>query len=229
MSYRSDYGETYILLPPSLDASNISVEVTCGQFSVCLVNQYLSNDVCVQCPDGFHSSEGSTSILDCEECPYGTSLLHSSSKECTISNSFEEIVDATGWRVWASNFDTSSSYAWGIYELEFYGSFDCTGTPINSSEGTPLDSKNAGSGPEPAFDGNTSSGGWGGRRDSNDLYYLGLDFGTKLQQVRCVKLYQKNNHAKTVRVQAYKDGKWKNAWIEYNLMLESTDASLMTH
>ena len=217
MSYKSDYGQTFILLLPSHNASQISVEVTCGKFSQCLANQYLSNDLCVQCPDGFHSSEGSTSISDCVECPDGTLLLHSSDEECTISESFEEVTDATGWRVWASEFDSISSYKWAIYELEFYDNFDCTGTPISSSEGTPIDSANAGSGPELAFDGKTSNGGWAGRKDSNGLYYLGLDFGTKSQKVNCVKLYQKGSYVKSIRVQAYKDGRWKNVWIEHNL------------
>ena len=213
LSYKSDsYGKVYILVPPSSDAFTVTVEVTC-QLSICLNNQYVSNNMCVQCPMNFWSSEGSTSISDCEKCPDGTFLEHPLSKQCTVDEKFEEITEATGWRVWASKFDTPSGWVWDVPELLFYDNFDCTGTPINSSEGSPIDSGNAGSrlGAENAFDGNTRSK-WGGRHNSDKLFYLGLDFGEKLKQVHCVKLHQSSSHyANNIRVQAYKNGSWKNA------------------
>ena len=210
------------MVPPSSDVSTVTVEATC-QFSICLTNQYLSNNKCVQCPNNFRSSEGSTSISDCEKCPDGTSLQHPLSKQCTVDESFEEITEATGWRIWAPDYDTSAGWAWDVAELEFYDNFDCTGTPIDSSEGSLIESGNAGGGwtAGNAFDGYTGSA-WGGRPDSDGLFYLGLNFGQKLKQVLCVKLYKRDKYVINVRVQAYKNGIWKNAWIENDLPSSGT-------
>ena len=216
-TYKSDYGQTFILVPPNTEGSTIQMEVTCS-FSECLSNQYLSNNNCIQCPNDGRSDPGSTSLADCQECPGGTFLPHPLSPQCAALETYEEITSASQWRVWAPDYDTYSGWVLEVLELEFYDNLSCNGSPIDTSQGTALDSSNAGSGwgPSNAFDGWYSNS-WGGRADSNGVFHVGLDFG-QVQEVRCIKLYRRDTHyASNVRIQANVNGKWRNAWIEKNL------------
>merc|ERR1712156_73758 len=136
------------------------------------------------------------------------------------SQSYEEITSATGWRVWAPDYDTYLGWVWDVNEIQFYDNLDCTGSMIDISGGTPIDSNNAGPGwgPQNAFDDNLNNV-WGGRPDSDGIYFIGMDFGSSSKQVKCLKLYRLSDtkYAVNVRIQAFVDGTWKNAWIEENL------------
>ena len=226
-TYKSDYGHTYILIPPSSSVSTIELETTCT-FSDCLVNQYLSVGTCQQCPEGSRSASGSTSITDCEACPGGTYLPHPLSHQCSVLNSYDEITSANGWRIWTPDFDTFSGWVLDVPELEFYDNLSCDGSPLDTSGVTYVESGNAGGGwgPSNAFDGFTGSA-WGGRPDADDTFYVGVDFGSA-REVRCVKLYTPYHHAINVRVQAFKDGVWKNAWIEENLSSVDGDVNIIS-
>jgi hypothetical protein len=219
LKYKSDYGQTYILIPPSSGASVIYVNVNCA-FTSCLANQYKSNGECVQCPNNERSNPGSTSLSDCVECPDGSILPHPLSTQCAVLTTYEEIISATGWRVWAPEFDTYSGWALDIAEIEFYNNLHCSGASIDTSQGTAIDSGNAHPsawGPQNAFDGREGST-WGGRSDENGIFYIGMDFGNNMKQVRCVKLHTRDSkHLLSARIQAYVDGNWKNAWIEDTL------------
>lgn len=227
LTYQSAYGQTYILLPPVIGVSSVEVAVSC-LINECLANQYLSNGSCTQCPNDGRSSPGLTALSACEECPGGTFLPHPRSDQCALSDTYEEITSATAWRIWAPDFDTSSGWVMDVGELEFYDNVSCSGIKTDTSGGIPLDSGNAGGVswvPSNAFDDNISSA-WGGRTDSDDIFYVGMDFGTAVE-VRCVKLYKTGMHyALNVRVQAYSGGRWKNAWIEENLSNSIIDDSL---
>ncbi len=134
LKYTSDYGQTYILIPPSSGASTIDVEVNCA-FTSCLANQYKTNGECVQCPNNSRSDPGSTSLSDCVECPGGSFLPHPLSTQCAVLTTYEEITSATGWRIWAPEFDTYSGWVLDIAEIEFYNNLDCSGASINTSQG----------------------------------------------------------------------------------------------
>lgn len=225
LTYESDYGETFILLPPVDGGSTTNVVVSCS-LTRCLSNQYLSNDECVQCPNNGRSAPGSTSIGDCQECPGGTVLPHPRSMQCALTDNYEQIVSATKWRLWAPDFHTVRGWVWDLLEIEFFGNVDCTGSAIDTSLGTAIDSGNAGGNSwkaSNAFDGSMWSA-WGGRYDSDNIFYIGMDFGNTLQTVRCVKLHtgDTTNKVVNVRVQAYSGGKWRNAWIEENLSQDTT-------
>lgn len=218
-TYKSDYGETYIAFPPVDGGSTIQATVSCS-LAICLPNQYLSNDECVQCPPNSISAFGSISSSACVPCPEGTELQYPTSQVCAQTNTYEKIESATKWRLWAPYFDTSVGWGLDIPEIELYESIDCTGSSIDTSTASAIDSGNAGDGwgASNAFDGDMSSV-WGGRFDSNYIYYIGIDFGNTLQTVRCMKYYRgdSDKFLLNVRVQAYVDGQWKNAWIETNL------------
>jgi hypothetical protein len=217
-SYQSDYGETYIVIPP-VDGVNAkaTVEVSCS-LSQCLWNSYLSNGVCVQCPNNGISVKGSTSLSDCEPCPGGTYLENPLSAACTISEDYQEITSSKGWRLWAHETHTVSGWAW-VKNLELYSSGDCSGSKI-VSDGTSFDSGNADStywGPERAFNG----GVWGGRQDEFNHFYIGMMFNSA-KVVRCVKYTNFGDKpAIEVRVQAFNNINevWENAYIKKDLDL----------
>lgn len=223
-SYSSDYGNTWILVPPSETSSTASglettVSLTCS-LSECGVNQYLDSaeGTCVQCPANQFAEAGSTSIADCTTCPAGTILAHPQATGCSLNSDYDEITSATGWRIWAPDYMTDAGWKWDVEELEFFDNVDCLGSPIDPSAGTAIDSANAGGGwgPENAF----GSWIWGGRANSDGVFYLGKDFGSTTQVVRCIKLYQVTASGATeVRVQAYDDQEdgWVNAWIETDI------------
>jgi hypothetical protein len=218
LNYKSDYSQTYILIPPISGKSTIEVDVNC-EFTQCPTNQYKDNGECIQCPNNGRSDPGSTSLSDCVECPGGSFLPHPLSKQCAVLTTYEEITSATGWRIWAPEFDTNSGWVVDIAEIEFYNNLDCSGASIDTSQGTAVDSGNAGFSYEPynAFDGEFNSI-WGGRWDEDGTFHVGMDFGNNMKQVRCVKLYMRDTHyLLSVRIQAYVDGMWKNAWIEDKL------------
>jgi len=216
-SYQSDYGETYIVIPP-VDGVNAKATVEVSfSLSQCLWNSYLSNGVCVQCPNNGISVKGSTSLSDCEPCPGGTYLENPLSAACTISEDYQEITSSKGWRLWAHETHTVSGWAWDVKNLELYSSGDCSGSKI-VSDGTPFDSGNADStywGPERAFNG----GVWGGRQDEFNHFYIGMMFNSA-KVVRCVKYTNFGDKpAIEVRVQAFNniDEVWENAYIKRTL------------
>jgi len=219
-SYQSDYGDTYIAIPPVAGANaKATVEVSCS-FSQCLWNSYLSNGVCAQCPSNQISLQGSTSLSDCEPCPGGTYLENPLSAACTISEDYQEITSSKGWRLWAHESHTVSGWAWDVEQLEFYSSDDCSGSKV-ASDGTPLDSGNAGSGwgPDRAF----NNGPWGGREDEFNHFYIGMMFNSA-KLVRCIKFTNFGDKpAIEVRVQAYNDidKVWENAYIKKDLDLNT--------
>mmetsp|Transcript_4715 Transcript_4715/g.5407 ORF Transcript_4715/g.5407 Transcript_4715/m.5407 type:complete len:557 (-) Transcript_4715:154-1824(-) len=222
-TYKSDYGDTYILFPKSSSSSEIRVECV---FSECLVNQYLNNNgQCIQCPNGGTSVAGSTSLNDCTECPGGTVLSHPRLSGCVALESYDQITSGTGWRIWAPDYDTYSGWVWDVKELEFYDNLSCSGSPITG--GNAIDSGNAGAGwsADNAFNGR--GGTWGGRSDGNDIFYIGLRFGSTSKTVRCLKLYQTDTHvALEVRVQVFKNERWTNAWIASGLTSDLNTISL---
>jgi len=217
LEYQSDFGETYLLFPSTNNAT--SIEISC-ELTKCLNNQYMNSDgECVQCPLNHRSDEGSTSVDDCTRCPAGSELLHPQDSSCVLSLDYENIMTAQGWRIWAPEFHVESGWSWDVLELEFYEDADCNGDHIDTSLGNPVDSGNAGNGwgPGNAFGGGT----WGGRKDEDDVFYVGLTFNQDIT-VRCVKHYNANwgdRGVTEVRIQAYfqEDDIWKNAWIEGNL------------
>ena len=205
INYLSDFGNNYILIPPSTGSgvttsTKTSVAVSC-QNTQCLHNSYMSGDTCTKCPANSISPKGSTSESDCVKCLWGYELSHEMDTECALSESYEEIVSSKGWRIWATNFHTQLWWNWEVDEIELYSNIDCTNLIPNDS-GTVIDSGNAGSywAPEKAFG---QSGIWGGRRDSNDLFYIGKMFDSDVE-LRCVKILNRSAGAAVneIRVQA---------------------------
>jgi len=182
-------------------------------------NSYLSNGVCVSCPQNSYSPKGSTSLNSCTKCPDGLYLAHRLGSECSISESYEKITSSKGWRLWAPKEHTSSGWAWDIKEIEYYSTTDCT-DKIPNSLGTAFDSGNAGGGwtATEAFGGSWT---WGGRRDGNDLFYIGMNYLSEVQ-LKCVKFFNaawNDKGASEIRIQAYDEATetWTNAFIAKNL------------
>jgi len=221
VSYKSDYGNTYVTIPPSSGlsvpaGSKTSVRVTCT-LTECLQNTYLSNGECEQCPDNGWSDPGSTSVASCEQCPGGT-YLSNSQAECSLSTEYSPVSSSKGWRLWTTTFHMYVDWSWDVEEIEFFANTECSGFPIDNS-GEPIDSGNAGSG----YDAAQAFGGggfWGGRGDRSDLFWIGMMYDTGIQ-VQCVKLHNAGEDRSTseLRVQAYNEvnGAWENVWIEGNL------------
>jgi hypothetical protein len=227
--YQSDFGETYIVIPPA-DTANPSAatafaEVACV-LTECLHNSYMSDGTCIQCPDDGISPAGSTAESDCVPCPDGTFLEHPLSPSCSISEEYKSISSSQGWRIWAHSSHTTAGWAWDIKEIKFYSSLLCSGSPI-VNDGTAFDSGNANSswGPGNAFQ---SSGTWGGRPDANDHFYVGMTFSS-IKEVRCVEIVTSGDKSATeVRIQAYNstNDTWENAFIAKNL--DSTSGATNT-
>ena len=130
--------------------------------------------------------------------------------------SFVEITSSTAWRIFSPSSDLNSGWNWDIPELKLFDNLECSGSPVDTSQGTPIDSAHAGGGwvPGNAFD-NSNWSAWGGRPDSNDNFWLGIEFNSKVE-VRCIKLYQGTPaYSDKIRIQAKDDeGIWQDAWIE---------------
>ena len=225
--YQSDYGQTYIVIPPA-DTANpadvtATVEVSCA-LTKCLHNSYMSDGTCQPCPNNEISPAGSTTESDCVPCPGGTFLEHPLSPSCTISEDYMSITSSQGWRVWADASHTTAGWAWDIKEIKLYSSATCSGTPI-VNDGTAFDSGNAGGGwgPENAF---KSGGTWGGRKDEYNHFYVGMTFSAS-KEVRCVEIRTAGDKSATeVRIQAYNSTSdtWENAFIAKTFD-SSTDAT----
>jgi hypothetical protein len=165
----------------------------------------------------FTSDAGSTSVHDCTICPAGTNLLHPLSSSCSLSETFQQIEQAKGWRIWTPVFHSNSGWAWGVSSLSFYSDHDCQA--LISPLGIPINSANAGDGfgPENAFN-STETNNWGGRIDSDSSFWLGMMFDS-LQSVKCVQVSSKTQHVNELRIQAYIDteDRWENVWIQKSL------------
>jgi hypothetical protein len=223
VTYMSDYGNTYLLLPPTtgsnvpLDAKT-KVEVTCT-VNQCMINQYVTDEECIQCPPNTRAPQGSVSLSSCIRCPGGTYLAHPLSSDCALSTEFSQMFISKGWRVWSNDFHLDYwGEWWKINELEFYSTLGCEdGTKIDTSTGTPIASGayNDSYGASKAFGG----GSWLGKPDEDNFTWVGMMF-TSDTNVRCVKVFAGDNYKSTeLRVQAYNEGTdyWENAWIETNL------------
>ena len=200
LSYKSDHGEAYILIPPS---SSSSVNIQC-KFTQCGRNQYMNNGKCVQCPSNQISSPGSTSQSSCTPCPSGSKLPHPQSF-CTITNGISIVKSAKEWRLWTLAADTENGYGWDIKKITFYSDTNCY-VQIDHSLGEAFDSANVGYydgdtwGPENAF---TSGGSWGGS-PSGGAFWIGQRFPNEIE-VKCIKIKTPsygNFGANKLRVQA---------------------------
>ncbi len=207
-NYLSDYGNNYILVPPSTGSgvtasSKTSVVVSC-QKTECLRNSYLSGDTCTKCPPNHTSPKGSTSASDCVKCISGFELAHEFDTECVMSENFKEIVSSKGWRLWATFLHTTSWWRWMVAELELYSDRDCTNLIPNDS-GTVIDSAHYDSnpywGPGNVF--GVPNRIWLGLEDSDNVLYIGKTFDSEVE-LRCVKLLNTGEDAGVteIRVQA---------------------------
>jgi len=136
-----------------------------------------------------------------------------------VSNDFQPVSEARGWRVWATIFQTEQDWLLDITELEFYDTLDCSGSPINPALGVSVESGNAGSGwgAENAFDSTTFSA-WGGRPDSDGIFYLGKVHTTEIG-VRCVRVTTEYGKGfKEMYIQAKVEDEWVNVWKEEGMV-----------
>jgi len=227
-TYQSDTGKTWVLIPPLEGPVNDNTAINMGalcKLSECGINEYLDSNQrkCQQCPvDVPRSPAGSKSINDCSPCPDGTVLAHPRATECSLTNDYSIILEASGWRVWAPEFHIESSNSdWEVRRLDFYDNMNCDGDPMDPDVGDPVDSGNAGPefGPDKAYSGGSSTF-WRGRPDSDGILSIGKDFSNNLVRCRCLRLYElPGKGASSIRVQAYMfdEEQWVNAWIEEDL------------
>lgn len=220
ITYNIDFGEAWVLIPPSNILGSSSVlSYSCEANSECLANHFLSsNGSCSKCPENSFAEVGSTSISNCKKCPDGTYLSHPLLPNCAISETFHEVQQAKGWRIWAPAAHSTSGWAWAVTHLSFYTDIDCK--YLISPSGKPIDSANAGEyyyGAANAF-GLGASDTWGGRVDNDDAFWLGMIFDTS-KSVKCVKETSNRNHVYELRIQAYNENnnEWENAWIQKSL------------
>jgi hypothetical protein len=225
LDYLGEYGETYIVVTSNTAVAgqaSLHFSSTCV-VAECLYSQYMGGDgTCQACPAGSVSTTGSTmSIDDCVPCPGGLGLSHPKSSECVLSTDFDpSIATATGWRLWTPEDFTLRGWTWDIRRIRFYASADCSAeSEVDTSSGTAIDSGNAGNSwvPSNAFGGGT----WGGRRDDQGIFWIGMDFADASVSVRCVVFDQVTQSAATeLRVQAKQSGEevWRNVWIAKDLV-----------
>jgi len=225
LTYQTLYGETWVAIPPVKDttsaAKTIKINIGCS-LSKCNENFFLDNGVCVKCPNGSYSEAGATSVSQCSACPGGTTTLPNQSG-CFLSETWESFVSAKGWRIWAPDYHIISGWAWDVEVLELYEDENCQGSRIFPS-GTAIASGSANEswGPDGAFDGFA----WGGRPDSDGVFWLGMLFSSDVT-VRCVKMkHYGDKPASEMRIQAYDGSVWKNAYIKKNL-LPSSDMNII--
>ncbi len=221
ITYNTDFGEAWVLIPPSnLLGSSSVLSYSCEANSECLANHFLSNGSCSKCPRNSFAEVGSTSISNCKKCPDGTYLSHPLSSNCALSETFHEVQQAKGWRIWAPAAHSTSGWAWAVTNLSFYSDVDCKYFNKISPSGKPIDSANAGEyyyGAANAF-GFGASDTWGGRVDQDQAFWLGMIFDTS-KSVKCIKVTSKRNHVYELRIQAYNENsnEWENAWIQKSL------------
>merc|ERR1712038_1387347 len=112
-------------------------------------------------------------------------------------------VSSSQWRILALSLGRSHVPIWDIYTLEMYSSKDCTGEILDG--GKPIHSgqhPDTRYNPESAFDGNPNTL-WGGRRDSEGLLWLGMEYEDGEKTVECVRYNEMGSHGTTqVAVQA---------------------------
>jgi len=119
------------------------------------------------------------------------------------------------WRVFDSDYEQNPHDDWDISRLEFYESFDCSGTKLS---GTHVESGNADGEkhpPQSAFDGDDGTY-WSGRHDDFGSHWLGQKYATDVQ-VGCVFFRENNHTAKKVLVIARHEAGWKNVLLVDNL------------
>jgi hypothetical protein len=217
--YSSEYGQTFVLVIAEgvvQPGTTVTFSSSCDVIN-CHAGQYLnSSGVCKFCPVGSVSVAGSVGLESCVSClDDGLEPLGVISKDCKVSK-IADPTQNTGslWRILAPMAHTVTGWSLDVEELEFYSADDCRSTSrISTTGGIPFDSGNAGNGwgPEKAFNASWS---WGGRRDSRDLFYLGIDFKREVS-VSCIIYKQSSVMVKELRIQAKSPGQaWKNVWIQ---------------
>lgn len=149
-------------------------------------------------------------------CPGGFELINSN---CTISESFEEIMSSNKWRIWAAKNQLDNENVWDVNDLAFYDTHNCMGSKLNY--GQPIESGHYSDSyvPANAFDGNTTTR-WGGDEDEDGLLWLGMEFDI-LTQINCISILDVSGRGVTeLRVQAWKNNTatWRNALISKNLV-----------
>lgn len=102
-----------------------------------------------------------------------------------------DVFRAREWRVFAPR-PWIQRDKWDITEIAFYSSDNCAeNSRLDTSRGTVVSSGTAGAGfgAHHAFDRNSRTI-WGGRRDSQDQFFVGIDFLSPVT-VKCVKVTQR--------------------------------------
>jgi len=202
-------------VPPSNDSVGSPVlSYSCRQ-TQCLANHYLSpSGSCTQCPSNSLSDIGSTSIDDCKRCPAGTYLPHPLASNCHVSENFNEVEQAKGWRLWTPGSHSTTGWSWEVMNVSFYSDMSCQ--TLISPSGLPIDSANAGFNyrADNAF-GIDNGDTWGGRLDDDETLWIGMMFDLAIG-VKCIEVKSYNDHVHDIRVQAYNEIKneWENAWIQ---------------
>jgi len=128
-------------------------------------------------------------------------------------------VSSTKWRVLSVPDHLYDSGTWDIVDLQFYSQVDCSENIVG--ERSIINSNyHVCCPPEWAFNTDGVRNWWGGRPDSEGLFWLGKEYGSP-KTVGCVALYDGNSHsAKEVRVQAWESSSksWQNVMIGKNML-----------
>jgi len=214
--YEAVHNEAWVLVRTN---SAVTLEASCT-VDRCQVGQKKVGGKCLPC-------QGDDD--NCEKCPGGLQFLIST---CIISESIKEITSSKKWRIWTPGYHTLRGWLWDVFDLEFYSNLDCTGMKYN--DGSPIDSGNAGGGwnPAKAFDANDRSA-WGGRSDADELFWIGMEFGSE-KDVKCVSILDNpDNGVSELRIQAWEEdtSTWQNvkivkdyqSGVRNNLSLDFTD------
>ena len=194
-TYKSDYGTTYIAIPPLSDEGKVKAQISCTMTG-CMSAFYLSNGAC-KCAGGL--------VFDV--------LLNI----CKLEEVQRGITSARGWRILSTNIDY-----WGVNELEFYSTTDCTGPFSEHSLGTIIESghmTNPGYEPNKAF-GEPYS--WGGTPDDYGNSYIGKIYDTDIE-VRCIRVQNGLRWATSeLGIQAYNEveDEWVTTFVAENLDME---------
>jgi len=138
--------------------------------------------------------------------------------ECIWRGPDQSITNAIAWRILTDKSKTNSGWALDISELDFYSEATCDENSKVISNGSAIDSGNAGGGwsPENAFD---ESGSWGGRTDDKGKFWLGMVFD-EMTTIKCMELIQPSSYhyATEWTVQAEIRGNWQTVWVEKDIV-----------
>ncbi|CAB9508519.1 expressed unknown protein [Seminavis robusta] len=160
-------------------------------------------------------------VVDGANC-YGE--LFSSVCPC-MEEELSTITVSKKWRLYThGNYpktqQANNGWQWDLDSIFFYTSSDCTGTALNTTDGTTItDSGNAGEfwGPEKAF--GQTGGKWGGRWDNNvdKNLWIAIEFPTAVN-VGCIQFDQFDNYATYIAVEAVAAG--STTWERVNFVTD---------